>query len=274
MQVADSVVTGQNPFTVNLVHDSLVHDTVVTAVPVTRQPAISHFLQSEAVLFKIIERPTDYSDQITVFIITLTLMLTLIWYFFPERVYRLLSKEGSKHKAKYSDNQFAKPGILLYTLYVLTIVSTISFFIYFIITNLFPDYLPHRTFYETIASISVVVFLYFTLRVIIIYGAGVLFNTLEPASQQARTNFRIDLIISFMLIPVILLASSISYSSISYAGVILMAGAILLKWVLSIKTGLKSSKISLYHNILYLCALEIVPVIVLIKLIENYRIIF
>jgi len=64
----------------------------------------------------------------------------------------------------------------------------------------------------------------------------------------------------------------LNYSTpyIYYSGIVLLAYVVVFKWGVTIAIGLKSSKISLYHNILYLCALEITPVIILVKLLESY----
>jgi hypothetical protein len=186
----------------------------------------------------------------------------------------LLSKEGSKHKAKYSNNQFAKPGILLYSLYVMTIVSVIGLFIYFVITVFVPEKLAGIAFYHVVLLLFASVFLYFTFRFVIISFAGFLFNMDEQVGLQLKAGFRIDLITSFLMIPVLIVVYNTSFIEMGYVGAMLLVVMIVLKWIQTLLIGLKSTKISLYHNILYLCALEIVPVIVLIKLIENYRIVF
>lgn len=253
---------------------SMLVDSAEVVIPVTNRQAVGHFLQTKSVLFHIIDHQAGYSYQITIFLLGLTLMLALIWFFFPERVYRLLSKEGSKHKAKYSNNQFAKPGILLYSLYIMTIVSVIGLFIYFAITVFMPEKLAGIAFYHVVLLLFVSVFLYFTFRFVIISFAGFLFNMDEQVARQMRAGFRIDLIISFLMIPVLIIAYNTPFTEVLYAGVMLMVVMMALKWIQTLLIGLKSAKISLYHNILYLCALEIIPVIILIKLIENYRIVF
>jgi len=249
-------------------------DTASVVLSVFDKPASGRFLQQKEVLFNFIAHPQDYSGWVIAFFLGLLLLLTLIWYFFPERVLRLLSREGSKHKLKYSDNQFAKPGLFLYSLYLLTFISTISAFVFFLLKNRFPELIADYSISFLIIAIPVAMALYFLLRFLFIYFSGFLFKTADLASKQMRENFRIDLIQSFLLIPILIIVANTSFAYIMYAGLFLIVAVVVYKWMLTIIIGLKSSKISLYHNILYLCALEIIPIIVLLKLIENCRIVF
>ena len=285
IQNIDSISTFQVPFlnpdttkqvyfSFEQVTETIQSDTASVVLSVMDKPATGHFLQQKEVFFNFITRPQDFSDWITVFFLGLLLLLTLIWYFFPERVFRLLSREGSKHKLKYSDNQFAKPGVFLYSLYLLTFISTISAFVFLLINNWFPKLITSYSISFLMLGIPVVIAIYYLLRFFLIYFFGFLFQTTDLASKQIRENFRIDLIQSFLLIPILIVISNTSYTYILYAGLFLIAMVVGYKWMLTIIIGLKSSKISLYHNILYLCALEITPVIVLLKLFENYRIVY
>ena len=272
MTFADAA--GQNHFIFGKVIDALSHDSLSVASSIVDKPASGHFLQQKELMINIITRHQNYTDWITVFFWGILLLVTLIWYFFPERVLRILSREGSRHKLKYSDNQFAKPGMLLYTLYILTFISTISAFTLIIITRWFPDLLEKYSFDKLVWAIPALIGLYYLLRFLIIYITGVIFQTQDIASKQIRDNFRTDLIQSFLLIPVLIIFLSTSFNYIIYLGIFILILITAYKWALSLIIGLKTSKISLYHNILYLCALEIIPVIVLFKLIENYRIVF
>ena len=266
--------TKQVGFTFEQATGTVQTDTVSVALSVFDKPASGHFVQQKEVLFNFITHPQDYSGWVTAFFLGLLMLLTLIWYFFPERVLRLLSREGSKHKLKYSDNQFAKPGVFLYSLYLITFISTISAFVFLLLKNRFPELIADYSISFLMIAFPVATAIYFLLRFLFIYLSGFLFKTADLASKQIRENFRIDLIQSFLLIPILIVITNTSYTYILYAGLFLIAVVVGYKWMLTIIIGLKSSKISLYHNILYLCALEIIPVIVLLKLMENYQIVF
>ncbi len=260
-------VMNQN-FIAGNIQDTLNSDTATAALSVTDIPAHQHFLQQKELIVNIVTRHQNYTDWISVYFWGILLLVTLIWYFFPERVLRILSREGSRHKLKYSDNQFAKPGLMLYALYILTFISSISVFILLIFTAWFPNIIDKLSFNKLLWGIPLLIGLYFLLRMVVIYLTGFIFKTSDIASKQIRENFRANMIQSFLLIPVLIILLSTSYNYIIYAGILIMALVITYKWALLLIIGLKSSKISLYHNILYLCALEIIPVIVIIKLLE------
>jgi hypothetical protein len=146
--------------------------------------------------------------------------------------------------------------------------------VFLLLKNRFPELIADYSISFLLITIPAAIALYFLIRFLFIYLSGFLFRTADLASKQMRENFRIDLIQSFLLIPILIVVANTSFTYILYAGMFLIAAVVAYKWMLTIIIGLKSSKISLYHNILYLCALEIIPVIVLLKLIENYRIVF
>jgi len=285
IQNIDSISTFQVPFfnpdtiqqavfSFDKVAGDIQSDTSLAVLSIIEQPASGHFLQQNEVLLNIITRPQNFFNFITVFFIGLLLILALIWYFFPERLLRLLSREGSRHKLKYSDNQFAKPGVFLYSLLLLTFISTSSAFVFAYVKSCFPQKFAAYPINEMLIGIPITIATYFMIRFLIINLTGFLFRTRELASKQIKSNFRIDLVQSFILIPLLIILLNTSYYLLWYVGLFLIASVIIYKWGVTIIIGLKSSKISLYHNILYLCALEIIPVIILMKLIANYQILF
>ncbi len=249
-------------------------ETVKAAVSILQQPAEGYFLQQGSIPIDIVNKTGNLSGWLTIGILLLTFALALVWYFFPERILRLLSREGSKHKTKYEDNQFAKPGIVLYFLLGITFIASTSLFIYLLVEWFFSDVVSGYTFEQVIIAIPVLILLYFLLRFLIIFSTGFLFSTQDLAAKQLRAAFRADLIQSFFLLPLLLVMLNIPFPVFYFAGIALLLIIIIYKWSVTLYFGAKSLKISLYHNILYLCALEIVPVIILLKLLENYGLVF
>ena len=99
--------------------------------------------------------------------------------------------------------------------------------------------------------------------------AGFLFNTPTLAMQQIRLSINIDSISGFLLLPILLLALSTDLSYFFYFGIFIILIANALKWFQTIAIGKSVSMFKLYHLIIYLCTLEIIPLILLIKLIKN-----
>lgn len=270
--VADSIREGI--FTFGKTGFGLHNDTLSSALSIVDKPAIGHFLQQSEVTFNIVNHFKDYSEWITLYILGLSFIHALIWYFFPERVLRILSREGSKHKLKYTDNQFAKPGIFLYTLNLVTFISTIVIYLYLLLKVFYPELFIQYSFQKIVFGLLILITLYFLIRSLIIFLFSLLFQTQDLLVRQMNSNFRIDLIQSFLLLPILIIMLNYSNLYIYYSGLLLLTFVVVFKWVYTIVIGFKSSKISVYHNILYLCALEITPVIVVINLLENYGLVF
>ena len=245
-------------------------DSVLTVSSMLQHPVAGRFLQQDITPIDIFVKNSDFSGWLTVGLLLITFMLSLVWYFFPERVLRLLSREGSKHKAKYADNQFAKPGFVLYMLLGTTFIATTSLALYLLAKNFLSRQLSGYTFDQVIIIITTLVMLYYAFRFVVIYAVGFLFNRQDLAANQVKASFRADIIQSFLLIPWLLILLNNPSSFFYYSALVLLLLTVVYKWGISLYIGLKSSKISLYHNILYLCALEIVPVIALLKLLESY----
>lgn len=246
-------------------------DTTPSVVSIFQQPVSGRFLQLTNLPIDIINRNNNFYGWLTIGLLLLTFVLSLNWYFFPERMLRLLSREGSKHKTKYENNQFAKPGIILYSLLWFTFIFTTGLFIYLGAVQFFPAYISEFSFVRLMLIIPALIVLYYLLRYIIIITSGFLFNTSDLAAKQIKAAFRANLIQGFLLIPLLFVLLSGTSSYFYYSGVILLLIIVVYKWGISLYIGVKSSKISVYHNILYLCTLEIVPVIALLKLLDNYR---
>jgi len=245
-------------------------DTAQAVTAVFQHPTTGRFLQQANIPINIIVKNTDYSGWLSVVLLLLTFTLALIWYFFPERVLRLLSREGSKHKTKYEDNQFAKPGLILYFLLGTAFILTTSLLVYLLAGNYLPAFVSECSFEQFTLFVLGLIVLYYLLRFIVIFTVGYIFNMQDLAARQVKASFRADIIQSFLLIPILLVLLNIPSPLFYYLGLLLLLFTVVYKWGISLFLGVKSSKISLYHNILYLCALEIVPVIVLLKLLESY----
>tara|TARA_B100001758_G_C18266844_1_gene534114 strand:+ start:587 stop:976 length:390 start_codon:yes stop_codon:yes gene_type:complete len=119
-------------------------------------------------------------------------------------------------------------------------------------------------------QISMMLVLFFSIKSIIIYFAGFLFD-LRQYSNKYLAGYCTNLfLVSFTIFPIIIL---ISYSAngaflkdysiyVSYLGVIIY---LLLKIILLKRLNVFSIK-SLFYNILYLCVLELVPYLALYQL--------
>ena len=210
-------------------------------------------------------------DWIILILIVLTVVLSLIWFFFPERVYHLISKKEAKNRLKYANSQFAKPGLFIYVAFTLSVLFSTTVFFYNFLLLWFPAFVKAiPSLFLLFFGIVSLLLGYFIIRMFIIWFVGFIFNRRQQSKLLLENYYRLDLILGFTFIPLAFLSMSpIKQESVMF-GVVFFVIIIVLKWFRLFKMGLSLANVSVFHIILYLCALEIIPVFVMAKLYEIY----
>jgi len=124
--------------------------------------------------------------------------------------------------------------------------------------------------------------LYCFILLIIIYAikylfllfSGWIFNAKETAGTYVFIVFLVNKIIGIVLLPVVLIlafSSTELYIKIVITGSLILVGILLLyRYIASVGTMRKDLKISAIHFFLYLCTVEIMPLLLIYKLLFNY----
>ena len=110
----------------------------------------------------------------------------------------------------------------------------------------------------------------FVYRISIIRFFGALFKTRVAAYYQQQLYVSSDFSIGLVLIPVLLFSIYIQNNLLFFAGIILVVIMHIYRWFQSLLLGKNISGVSVIHLIVYLCTLEIAPLIVAIKLMQPY----
>jgi hypothetical protein len=108
------------------------------------------------------------------------------------------------------------------------------------------------------------------LKNIVINIIGTVFKNPLVISEYIYTNFVFNIFIGLLLIPVIIVALYIPAISAVYVGIALWFLIYFYRLVRELFLGLSFAEFSLFYRILYLCTLEIIPLLVLTKLAMNY----
>jgi hypothetical protein len=213
----------------------------------------------------------NYTEWFVIFFIFLLFLLSLIWFFFPERIKKIITTENGKN-INIGNTAFSNPGIIIYILLLLTITTSTTVIVYFIIKSFFRTLIPHdMPVNKLIIIIMSAVIIYYFIRFVIIYMSGFLFNTMYLSKELLKSYFKTDIIEGLILIPVVFLIYFSSGVISVYIGLFIIAAVIIYKWLQIFFVGMSYSKVTIFHNILYLCTLEIVPVFVLIKILDFYQ---
>lgn len=198
-------------------------------------------------------------------LLLLTFGFSLIWYYLPERAFSLFNFAKSRRDFRLRENVNTEtPGIIILFFFISNYFITLSLFLFLSINNFIANLSLVENKYLLFIIISVISF--YLIRVIIILFAGYIFNTKDAANQQLKLYINIDNIIGVILIPILFLLLFLQSDFIFYAGIILLSILYIFRWFQTFILGKSISGFSILHLFMYLCTLEIIPVLVLIKL--------
>ena len=112
-------------------------------------------------------------------------------------------------------------------------------------------------------------FAYQLLKSMVIYGIGIIFNTGEYARQYQLIILIFNYMIGIVLFPVVLIAFYWNNPAFLIAGIIIISLSILYRIVRGFLTGQDNKSYNLFYLFLYLCTLEILPLLLIYKAISK-----
>lgn len=205
-------------------------------------------------------------------IYTLLFLLTgiaLVIHFFPERVATLFSLSPKYNKAKIASGALKEPGKLISLFFSANYILTLSFFILFFVNKTMLDLNLNISTNQLLLAILLFVLGFFIFRLITIQFAGFIFETQVMARQQFRLYMNADNALGVILIPILILLIYDNSIILIFITFFIIIAFYLIKWVQTIAIGVSDTKFSVFHLILYLCTLEIIPLVVLFRALEK-----
>lgn len=254
-------------------------DTLQAATPAVMRRAdtsgkmpVNPFLKisTKPVFHVVSERQRPGKDEIFYLLTGLLFVLAFIRLVFNHyftNMFRLFFQPTFRQKQTREQlHQNNLPSLLLNLFFVLSAGAYVSFALqYFQLTNL--------GFWLTfIYSCICLAFIYFGKYVFLVF-AGWVFNVREASEAYVFSVYLINKIIGVVLIPFTLIIA-FSPSIIVTASIPLSIVIVLLlfgyRYVLSIAPVSKQVKVSPLHFLLYICACEVVPLLVIYKTLNTY----
>lgn len=237
----------------------------------SKQIITETFLQESPV--EIVSKSIQYAYQdwmvYTLFI--LLLGISMVWYYFPERALSIfkISETRKPTRSNYSTGN-ETPGMMILFFFIINYLLTISLFLFLSSSKLIHlnTENPHRI--NALLFFMIGVSALYLFRVVIIFFSGFIFNTKEIALKQLKVYINIDNIIGVVLIPILILILFVQINIVIYIGLAIILILQIIKWFQTFVLGNSISGFSVLHLFMYLCALELLPVMVLIKLF-NYE---
>ena len=261
-----------NPLPINdtVTSDSavLIKDTITDTRPAQQSLFTSHQLQVTD------QQPSikNYisNDWITAHLIVCLLLVgwTRVYYgkrlkqvikaFFSVRNTDNLVREGNIFRERISI-----PLLIIYLI-------SISLLIYLAFVDLLQGSFFDLTGIQLFSVIMLFVLISWFVKNIVLNFIGFVFKNNLILSDFLYTNFIFNILIGLILMPVIILSIYMSAKELIYFGILLWLLTYLYRLVRELFTGLSYVEFSLFYRILYLCTLEIIPLLVLTKLAMSY----
>lgn len=210
---------------------------------------------------------TEYS-WLTGILVLSFIIYTITQFLYPKRLKQIFNASFGRRYI----NQLIRDGGLFeerITIGLLFIFfSTTSIFIFqgirFILNIELPY--PALTFFGIFAGL----FLFWLFKVSLIKFLGFVFKNQSAAFEYNLTSLVYLQVIGLLLLPLSLPAIFQDPNLFAKIGLILVLAGLLINLIRGFLVGLYNTKFSLFYLILYLCTLEILPLVVVLKIFTNH----
>ncbi len=265
--MGDSAVTANS----NESNDSVFIDSTYVGIPQTDKPLKSvfqaHSLQPQEK--EPLVHHLNNIDWISIHFILLLGLLAWARINYPKRLFQI----AKSFIAPRYLNQMAREGNIfreriVIPLFVIYLIS-FSMLLYLLLKNFSDFHLEDYTSFQLFSIILLIVLILWFLKNILVHFIGITFKNELILQDFMLTNFVFDLISGLFLFPVIAVSVYISSREILLAALVLWLFIFIFKIIRELFTGLSYTKFSLFNRFLYLCALEILPILIFIKLVMS-----
>ncbi len=191
-------------------------------------------------------------------------LFAFIRFFYPAATRTVLSWFSGKGLRRSEDN-FSKPGLLVPLFLTFNFFVSITIMAFVILVKMgvmSADIYSSPQFWAVAAGAVVAFYLFNQLSTFLI---GFIFDTRDRASVQMKNNAAWAYINGLFLTPLLLIYF---YTQNGFLLGIMIVGLIILllfKWFQTVKIGLTTQNFNMLHLFLYLCAVEIMPLFLLVK---------
>ncbi|UBM61840.1 DUF4271 domain-containing protein [Candidatus Sulfidibacterium hydrothermale] len=192
-------------------------------------------------------------------------LIALIRFFYPrtlQAIFTLFLKSGTRR----DNDSYSKPGWAVPLFFSINFWVAITLFSIIILIRY--HYLPARSFtdFYWVGRIAGITFVFFFLNQILTLLSGILFNAKTSAKNQLKSNQLWMFISGIILIPLLLIYFYSGSRFLIDGMIVTIIILFLFKWFQTFRNGLSEGDFQIHHIFLYLCAIEIAPLLWLVKL--------
>jgi len=208
-------------------------------------------------------------DVITYSVILLLGIVGITWYILPDRFLTIFSIKPLSKIQREGNSSANNPGLFFVGLFWIIFILSLSFFSILVLYEFYATEVVNISHFQIFSIITASIIALFLYRFILSYWTAFVFQTQKLLKLQIIINRNIQLIIGILLLPVSLIIIYTNVSLISYFAIATILAFQAYRIIQIVLIGNSSTVFSAFHIILYLCALEILPVLVLLRLINN-----
>lgn len=262
------------------VTDSVLNDTIVykhlgayqphgsgRSTSILNEHINERFIQETNIDYTINAIQNESNDWMVYVLLILTLGISIIWYYMPERAISLFNFEQRKRDFHSRENVNTEtPGMVILFFFMFNYFVTASLFLFLSLNSFYNEKFLNLVQNEYILYLFISVIVFSVFRILIIFFTGFIFDTEEPASNQLKLYLNVDNIIGVFLIPILFLLLFVQIDYVIYIGIFILIILHIFRWFQTFMLGKSIPGFSILHLFMYLCTLEIIPLIILMKL--------
>jgi len=211
----------------------------------------------------------DKIHFLSLFLLGLIFIVGAIWYFAPSLLQNSFSPIYKSPFGRLKESAANKTGAFTNIVLYLNFFITVPLLVFVILNSDMGVGIEIPSNWQSLYYISFLLVVWVLYRYVFVTFSGFVFNTNNVALQQNRFYNSTDKAIGLLFLPILLLSLYAENNLYFYLSAIIVVGLMVMRWAFTISIGIRITKFSWFHFILYLCALEIVPLMLFIKVLES-----
>ncbi|MFA5416871.1 MAG: DUF4271 domain-containing protein [Bacteroidales bacterium] len=246
-------------------------DTTFTAsdsLQLNAQMNITTFLQPTSVHFNPIEHISSQFDILVIVVLVFMAGVSILRWYMPDRFYYEFSVGERFLFSRNKSNIEVAPGVAVDLFFWINFLFTTSLLVFLFAENYIPLLFFKEPNFKLFLYLFVAVTVFWLYRRIVIKIVSFIFMTNPMSSRQVKLDQNVENATGVVLLPVLLLSLLTFHSFFIIAALLVALGMQVFKWTQTVAIGISDTRFSAFHFILYLCSLELIPMIIIFKLIS------
>ena len=242
---------------------------ISTGKPIFRKSIFrSHDLKPQNHLS--LDRKVSDRDWISIHLIICLLLFAGIQIYYGKRLRQIIKAFGGIRYTSILTKEVnlfrERISIPLFIIYLISL----SLLVYLVISGDSEPEFMNLGGLKVFSLIVLGVLLTWFIKNLVLNFIGVLFKNQLILTDYMHINFIFNMMTGLVLLPFIVLSVYTSFSYLLYAAIVIWLLIYFYRFVRELFTGLSYTNFSLFSRILYLCTIEIIPFLVVTKLIMSY----